>query len=277
MKEIRIQSNGIGQQSWALYFMSCLGLLPRFDYSIFADPGSEDQRSYEYLAYAMEWAKANNGIPLLRVAERDLYTDLMAGLNSREKRFVSIPAFIKNEDGSTGMILRQCTGEYKIAQFNKAVRMVLGIGNQNFPRVEVYNAITIEEVDRVTLPEIAKFINVYPFCNMAFSKASQSFLQYKTMTRADCVRWLQRNGFRVPVKSSCTFCPYQSDARWLERRQRDPDEWARIVKLDRAIRNGAGSIRQPIYLHRSLKPIDQVYLREDQTKIFENCSDACDV
>lgn len=275
---IRIQSNGIGQQSWALYFQSCLGLIPRFDYSIFADPGKEDRRSYEYLEYAMDWAKKNNGIPIVKVGDRNLYTDLMAGTNSTGNRFASIPAFTKNPDGSTGLLRRQCTGEYKIAEFNKALRRILDLGNRNFPAVEIYNAITIEEVERVTTPDIAKFINVYPFCNVSFSKTGRSLLKYVTATRSDCVQWLKANGFRIPVKSSCTFCPYQSDAQWLDKKQNDPAEWADIVNLDRAIRNStAKGVREPIYLHRTLKPIDEVYLKEDQTKMFGDCSDNCDV
>lgn len=280
-----MQSNGIGQQSWALYFMSSLGVIPRFDYSIFADPGREDKRSYEYLRYAMEWAQKNNGVPLIRTGKRSLYRDLMNGVNSRNNRFASIPAFTLNDDGSSGMLQRQCTQEYKVAEFNRCVRKILNLRpRQHFPEVKVYNAITVDELSRVAAPEIKKFIHVYPFCNLSVTRESTKFLHYDVIfgkslvTRSRCVQWLSDNGFDIPPKSSCTFCPYQSDAQWLDKKLNDPKEWRALVKLDKKIRNStAKGVNNPIYLHRSLKPLDEVYLKEDQTKLFGDCEGNCDV
>lgn len=281
---LRIQSNGIGQQSMALYFMSCLGLIPRFDYSIFADPGREKRESYEYLRYVINWSKQNDGIPIIWAGKKSLYRDLIRGTNSTEHRFVSIPAYTKNPDGSTGILQRQCTEEYKIAEFNKTIRMLLKLGNRNFPAAKIYNAITIEELDRVAAPDVSKFINVYPFCNLEIQKGKTKFLSYdvvfgkKLMTRSDCVNWLRTNGFEVPPKSACTFCPYQSDRQWLDLKNNHPKEWNAIVRLDGKIRNASrAGVNNPIFLHRSLKPLGKVDLRDNQTQIFKECAGNCDV
>jgi len=280
----KIQSNGIGQQSIALYFMSSIGVVPRFDWSIFADPGREKKKSYEYLRYVMEWTAKNDGVPIVWTGKKSLYKDLIKGTNSTSHRFASIPAFTLNPDGSSGILKRQCTEEYKIAEFNKAVRTLLNLGNRNYPSVKVYNAITVEEFDRISVPEIAKFINIYPFCNVQTTRSGNKFLNYDVifgkslLTRAGCVNWLIQNGFEVPPKSACTFCPYQSDAQWLDLKRNDAREWKAVVKLDKKIRNSTTKgIDNPIFLHRSCKPLDEVNLKENQESIFFDCSGNCDI
>lgn len=260
-----------------MYFMSCLGILPRFDYSIFADPGREKKASYEYIRYAMEWAKENNGVPIIWTGKKNLYKDLINGSNSSGNRFASIPAYTK--DGK-GQLRRQCTDEYKIAEFNKAIRRLYGMTPyQNFPKTEIYIGITVEELRRVSINKIKKFINVYPFCNYQTSTAYGSkFLNYETRTRNDCVNWLKANGFEIPPTSSCTFCPYQSDMSWLDLKMNDPKEWKAVIRLDDAMRySSKKGVNEPIYLHRSGKPLKEVVFNEDQQSINYECGGNCDV
>ncbi len=279
---LRIQSNGIGQQSMALYFMSSMGVLPRLDYSVFADPGREKKESYEYIRWAMEWAKENNGVPIIWTGKKDLYKDLIDGTNSIGNRFASIPAYTFNGEGQ---LRRQCTDEYKIAEFNKVVRRLYGLkSRQHYPKTEVYMGITIEELKRVSINAIRNFINVYPFCNYQTSaKYGSKFLNFnealeKLYTRIDCVSWLKDNGFEVPPKSSCTFCPYQSNKSWLDLKLNDPEEWNAVVNLDESIRHSSKKgVREPIYLHRSGKPLKEVNLNEDQQSIDYECEGYCDV
>ena len=91
-------------------------------------------------------------------------------------------------------------------------------------------------------------------------------------------------GLPEPRKSSCVFCPYHSDAFWLDLRANYPAEWARAVTIDEAIRDmSASGAKSPVYLHRSLKPLRQAEFRhERQTKLalegegFENeCDGVC--
>lgn len=274
---LKIQSNGIGQQSMAMYFMSSMGILPRLDYSIFADPGREKKESYEYIRWAMEWAKGNNGIPIIWTGEKKLYRDLMKQSNSSGNRFASIPAYTK---GGKGQLRRQCTMEYKVAEFNKAVRSLYDLAPyQNFPKTEIWIGITIEELNRIRLNEIKKFINVYPFCNYQTSQTYGSkFLDYQKRTRNDCVNWLKENGFEVPPTSLCTFCPFQPDKSWLHTKKEDPKEWKALLKLDNAIRYSSKKGKNgPIYLHRSGKPLDEVDFNENQLPINYECEGHCDV
>ena len=81
------------------------------------------------------------------------------------------------------------------------------------------------------------------------------------MRRCDCVKLLEELGLPVPKKSSCVFCPYHSDEYWAELKQDHPEEFNKAVQFDRAIRNMTKSgVRNPVYLHRSLRPLDEIDL-----------------
>ena len=70
-------------------------------------------------------------------------------------------------------------------------------------------------------------------------------------------------------KSSCVFCPYQHNRQFKEIKENFPDHWDRIVAVDEAIRNKSKKgEKDKLFLHRSLKPIDEVYLQEDQEELF---------
>ncbi len=112
----KVLSLGLGVQSTALYFMSSLGELPRVDVAIFADLGREKRKTYEYLDYLLKWKEQNDGIEIIVVKKKNLFQHLLETVNSSGNRFAAIPAFTKNDDGTIGMLKRQCTGEYKISE-----------------------------------------------------------------------------------------------------------------------------------------------------------------
>lgn len=122
---MKIVSLGLGVQSTALYFMSSLGILPRVDHAIFVDLGREKAETIRYLKFLQRWQVENNGIPITVVRKKNLFRDLLNNTNSSGQRFSSIPAYTQNEDGSTGMMRRQCTNEYKIRQVDVAIREIL--------------------------------------------------------------------------------------------------------------------------------------------------------
>ncbi|MBN9299840.1 MAG: hypothetical protein J0I41_22750 [Filimonas sp.] len=139
MESLTIISLGLGVQSTCLYYMSSLGELPRADYAVFADTGKERKATYDYLRYLLSWQDVHNGIPIIICSDRNLFTDLLSSANSSGRRFASIPCFTKNESGTTGMLRRQCTGEYKIAPVDIAIRQLYGLRKgQRRPRTFVW-------------------------------------------------------------------------------------------------------------------------------------------
>lgn len=269
---------GLGVQSTAMYFMSSKGELPRADYAIFCDLGAEGTATYNYLEYLLKWQAANNGIPVIVNKERNLYADLTT--TKTASRFTSIPSFVKNEDGSVGMLKRQCTGEYKIKAADNIIRDVIyniGKGKRR-PKTKVWLGITLDEMERLSIPQESWKINVYPFIDYQINyKGMISKLSWsKTMYRADLKEWYQRSGFPVPEKSACVFCPYQSDRMWGWRKQHYPDDFAASVQVDRSIRDSRiRGIHNMAYLHRSCTPLEEVEFNRQQELDWGECSGVC--
>lgn len=256
---MKIQSNGMGMQSVAMYLMSCMGELPRFDKSVFADPGAEHVDTYNYLEYLNEWNHKNNGIELIKDDSKNLYKDIINKWNNG--RVASIPAFTKNG----GLLFRQCTYEYKIMIVNK----YLSKGDL------LFIGISLDEMHRIFKPRTNVEYH-YPFCNIIVTKKGFRKGNYKTMTRGQIKKWLLKNDFDIPVKSSCVFCPFHDNKTWKDLKKTDPEGWIIACDIDKAIRKKKG-LNNDLYLHRSCVPLEKAYLQEDQAEINFDCYGFCDI
>lgn len=273
-------SLGMGVQSTALYFMSSMGTLPRMDAAIFADTGREKAGTLRYLDFLMDWQQKNKGVPIITIRDKNLYEDLLKSQNSRHKRFSSIPAYTLNEDGSQGMLRRECTGEYKIEQIDRAIRSFLEKPNLRGEAIEVWKGISLDEIDRMTIPPQAWKIQVYPFCGYRISRSISAVDKNSLrMTRNDIINWYAANNLPLPPKSSCVFCPFQSDASYKEMKEHEPDDFEAACRVDDAIRNSTQKgINQPIFLHESLTPLREIVFPDRPPDLWKgNCSDACHI
>ena len=96
--------------------------------------------------------------------------------------------------------------------------------------------------------------------------------------RADCLSYIESIGLPEPPKSACVFCPFRSNAGWKHLKQTDPDAFEAACKFDEDIRNKGGKgfakqrteYRGDQYVHRSLKPLREVDLKETQLSLFED-------
>lgn len=277
---MKILSLGLGVQSTALYYMSSMGELPRVDHAIFSDTGKEKKKTLEYLDYLLEWQIHNDGIPITIVRIRNLYSDLLNSENSTGQRFASIPAFTKNEDGSIGMLRRQCTKEYKIYQVDKAIRDLYGFApRKRLPITEVWKGITLDEINRMSIPQESWKIQIYPFIGYktAIKITAEKIDWGIKMTRTDVINWYYKSKLPIPPKSSCTFCPYQSDAAWLNMKLNEPEDWESAIKVDKAIRNSTKKgINNPAYLHDSCTPLELIKFKENSDDLWKGeCSGTC--
>jgi len=261
---LKVQSNGMGQQSVAMYLMSCDGDLPKLDYSIFADPGKEKQATYNYLDYLKRLEKK---IPIIIENEKNLYKDLLKA-SKTGNRVASLPYFTKNG----GLTMRQCTSEYKITPVENAIRRIQGKKKgQSFDLVEVWFGISLDEMDRMFKPKRKNVIHVYPFCG--YQADRDGFKEYPTkrMTRSEIIKWIEEKGYKIPPKSACVFCPFQNNRAWKELSYLD---WEYAKVLDKAIRQHP-KMTEERYLHRSCKPIDEVEFSKNQTEINYDCFGYC--
>lgn len=269
---MRILSLGAGVQSTTLALMACGGTLPGLDAAIFADTGWEPKAVYEQVD-RLERVLADAGIPLYRVSSGDIRKDTLDG----SSRFVSIPYFVVNPDGSPGMAKRQCTSEYKLSPIMRKCRELLGAVPPDFRRVprgrvvEQWIGFSTDEFHRADNKRWNLYTTKrYPLLDLG-------------MSRKDCKRWLDRHGWGHTAKSACIGCPFHGNAIWRDMRDNRPDEWAEAVEFDHLIRGGGvrhgkPSLRGHAYLHRSrvpleIAPIDKkspAEYAEDQLDLFED-------
>jgi hypothetical protein len=99
------------------------------------------------------------------------------------------------------------------------------------------------------------------------------------LRRGDCINLLQEHSLPVPRKSSCVYCPYHGNEFWRDLKQNHPHEWQRAVRFDRAIRHlSKEGANRPLYVHRTLLPLAEADLQEDQLEMFGNeCEGYCGV
>ena len=279
-KKLRVLSLGAGVQSSALALMIEKGEVPMVDCAIFADVGAEPKVVYDHL----EYLKTQLSYPIYKVQWRNLKEDIISASKGEYKSF-SAPFFTWNiQTEKKGMMRRVCTADYKIKPVQQKIRELLGYGKgervQKDTKVEMLMGISYDEMIRMKVNTIKYIENIYP-------------LVEKAIRRNHCIDWIEKNNYKTPPRSACTFCPYHSNTEW-KRIKENKQEWNEVVLIDKMIReqekfknSKSGSVKDLLYLHRDCKPIDEVDLRSAEEKgqgnLFEdfgqldNCEGMCGV
>ena len=260
--KIRVLSLGAGVQSTTLALMAAAGEIgPMPDAAIFADTGWEPKAVYEHL----ERLTAALPFPVYIVSAGDLRKDLIAATNSTGQRFAAVPWFMRLPNGDEAMGRRQCTAEYKLRPIQRKIVEMMD-GKRPKGGAEVWVGISTDESIRMKPSRVQYITNRWPLIE-------------RRMNRNDCKKWMERAGWSAP-KSSCIGCPFHSNEQW---RDLSPEEFADAVEVDRAIRDVSHrGIRGQQFMHRSLKPLEEVDLRSDaelgQGDLFGNdCEGMCGV
>jgi len=264
-------SLGAGVQSSCLFYMACIGdpIMPKIDFAVFSDTGDEPQYVYKQLEYLQNLGKKYN-IPVFIVSKNDKpmsYDIFNPGVN----RFASVPGFTKNPDGSIGMLRRQCTGEYKIQPIVKFLKRHMGfkkgmrIMNKGIPIVRVLSiqGISLDEIQRMKEP-LDKWQDVgYP-------------LVHARMNRQACHKWIDNSEFQQVEKSACVYCPFHGNNEWKAVKECKED-WELALRVDEAIRDSSKKgASNPIYLHRSCKPLKDIDFDDHMDDLFDNeCDGIC--
>lgn len=262
----QILSLGAGIQSSALLLMSCRGVLPKLDAAIFADTQWEPQVVYEHLEWLKLEAEAA-GIPLVTVTKGNLRQHTVEGFVRGSKgdgqRYATLPLRVMNQDGTDGMVRRQCTREYKIEPIERWIKAEL-LGLKKGARwptehvVDQWMGISTDEMRRARMSDKAWRVFVYPLLGLP----DRLLPGRGHMNRSGCVEWLRDNypGRDMP-RSSCIGCPFHTNAEWRQVRS-NPAEWADVVEVDEAIRHADG-MDGTVYLHRSLRPLAEADIGHD--------------
>jgi len=273
MPVLRVLSLGAGVQSTTMALMASAGeLTPMPDAAIFADTQWEPAAVYQQLAWLSEPGRL--AFPVIIATAGDIKAGILSRRNTTGGEYSVIPWFTKNQDGTESIGRRQCTNEYKIAPIMRATRTLLGVGPRDYIRkgsVEVWIGISRDEASRMKPARQQWMVNRWPLIE-------------REMTRADCLAWLQRQGYPEPPKSACVGCPFRRDSAWIEMRNMRPAEWADAVAVDAALRQGdARGFRATEFMHDTRLPLPEAIdlverERREQPNLWENeCEGMCGV
>lgn len=271
---LRLLSLGAGVQSTTLLLLAAEGRLSKLDGAIFADTGWEPAAVYRHLDRIEREIAQPAGIPILRVSVGNIRADAL----DPKHKFVSLPTFTINADGSWGMGRRQCTNEYKLRPIKEQVRELLGYPHPlNIPKgvyAEQHIGISRDEIGRVKDSGLQYLRSTFPLLDLDGAADGR-----EGWTRDDCNRYLRSRGYPNVPKSACVGCPFHGNRQW---REMSADEFADAVAFDHALRAvpRADGIRE--YLHASRVPLDKAPIgrvtshewKSRQTDIFGQVADA---
>lgn len=275
MSELTTLSLGCGLQSSTIVEMIVEGKLPKIDYAIFADTGDEPDYVYTQRDYLKKRLESVD-IPLVTVRNKETIID---AIFHGKGQFASIPAYTEI-NGSTGMMRRQCTREYKIAPIEKFIRETLLEGGNakrtksNQIRVNKgvsvisWIGITVDEATRMRTNRTKWIENRWPLIDL--------LLIDSRMSRLDCANWLTEHNLPIPGRSSCRICPFHSHNHWKDVKKNRPDDWSHVLKVDGYLREEnrfTAGIKADMFLYKGAIPLEDVdFAKDDQQEdFFELC------
>ena len=271
---LEVVSAGIGVQSTTVMLMAAHGeITPMPDVAIFADTGGESAATMEHL----DWLRSGNVLPFpLEVIKwSDLEDDILrsavgeAGIANRFGQYIAPPFRTQNEDGSEGILRRECTQNYKIVPLEHRIKELLGRAGKPIrskePLVRSWIGFSADEAIRANPGKgkrqpkwVAKY---YPLIDSLTGDGLGGPKGPRWISYGDCVEWLKRHDYPIPPRSACVFCPYLKNDRWKNLRDKHPEDWHRAVRVDEAIRDmperGLAGLNEggTLYLHHSLRPL----------------------
>ena len=264
--DLRTISLGAGVQSSAIYRMAVMGEIgPKPDYAIFADTQNEPPWVMDSLKSLQKWGD----IPIVIATKGELGDEIRKAAALKDGYFANIPFWTESkEDPSRSTpIRRHCTSDFKIKVVQKKVRELLGLkpGQRAVGKykVEEWIGISVDEVQRAKPSRVEWITTRWPL------------LFDKPMRRAEIKLWLTNNGFPIPGKSACVFCPYRPALEYARWRDEEPEVFAEAVKWDETLRSGLAEstansygspsddglligMNSPAYIWKDLKPLSEL-------------------
>ena len=270
---VKVLSLGAGIQSSTLALMADRGLynLPKPDLAIFADTGWEPPEVYEHL----EWLKKQLSYEVVTVSAGNIRENILNGTNPEGQKFLDVPVFLVNPDGSLGIAARQCTAHYKLRPIHQYLRQILELKpGRRAPKtlqVEMMLGISIDEAARQKPSREEWITNTFPLVDEGLS-------------RAQLFEWFRSEYPDRPLpRSACIGCPYKSDSEWKHMKDHDPESFADALFVDQALRETPASrdaIKGTAFLHKSRKPLSSVNLNETESYVnllLDECEGLCKI
>jgi hypothetical protein len=277
--ELTVLSLGAGVQSSMMALLAARGglLQPdgtpyKVDFALFADTQHEPRHTKVYHpdgywieggVYGwLDWLERQLNYPVHRVTKGDLAADSLEvkqGKNGKLYMENHIPAFLVDEKGK-GLYGRQCTANYKIRPMYTFLREQLGVSRitkQSKHKIHMLIGISTDEITRMKDARVHWVNNLYPLVDMGYS-------------RDECKAWMTQNGYPIPQRSACTFCPFHSDKEWTELKNESPLDFASAVEFEKDLQwtfqfQNSFAVGSMPFLHKKGINIDQLEFGDSQT------------
>lgn len=238
---LTILSLGAGVQSTTLALMAAHGEIgPMPDCAIFADTEDEKRATYRHL----DWLESVLPFPVRRIRRYNISLS-EATLRHYRSEPGGLP-FTPPFYSPAGKLPTYCSKEWKTRAVINEVRAMCGLlPRQRAPkglRVEVWIGITTDEAHRMKPCEAPWIKNRWPLLELR-------------KHRRECATWLARNGYPMPPRSACKYCPWMSDDEFAAM---EPDDFAEAVTFDAAIRDGGNGTEGPLYVSRHMRPLGEI-------------------
>ena len=273
VEPFRVLSLGAGTQSTVLALMAEEGWdgLEKPDIAIFADTKWEPPHVYKHL----DWLEKQLSYEVVRVSAGDIRENVLKGVTPDGNKFLDMPVFLINADGTKSVAVRQCTAHYKInpihSELRKRLKLKPGRRAPMDVQVEMWMGISADESQRKKPSRDEWITNRFPLID-------------RDLTRAQLYAWFkERYPDRYLPRSACVGCPYHTNMEWKWLKENDHKSFQDAVFIDKAIREVPhirGTLRGEGYLHRERKSLDSVDF--SQTEDYEDymaseCEGMCGV
>ena len=246
-------SLGAGVDTTAISLMP--DIMDQVDFVLFADTGGENPETYEYLNKYLKphFEKIHKPLVIVK-GEENVNGEPVTNMELAYLGWRMIPV----------RFMRHCTDKWKIKPMHRYL-------TANYPGepLRVVIGFAYDEVKRMNTTRWKGQEVWYPLID-------------KKMTRADCVKYIIDQGFPVPPKSGCFYCPFQRLDQWKQLRSNHSDLWERAVKLEK---NGSlypeltlSNFRKkgkPLTLAQVDKRLGKSLYDFEIDPVEEECSGAC--
>jgi 3'-phosphoadenosine 5'-phosphosulfate sulfotransferase (PAPS reductase)/FAD synthetase len=254
---INVISLGAGKQSSYMLLTALEGAYKfKPDFAIFSDTGCEPDYVYEYVTWLQDYVKNKYNFDIVIVSAGNIIEDTLNYLDGKKSRVAALPLRLS---GNGGLIMRQCTNDYKIAPLRKHLQTI-----RNGNKVRLWIGISLDEIERIKDSTVKYIENYYPLI--------------ENRIRIDqIINWFRENEMREPGKSACLICPFHSDNYWKVFKKQYPDEFEKACKFDDAIRNYPNLKRQT-FLSKHLKPLREIDFTQHPSlfpELIEECNGLC--
>jgi len=197
---------------------------------IFSDTGSEKPETYEYLKYLID--------------EKGWKITII-----NDHWGISLFDYYYNKSTIPRMKFRDCTNKFKITGIKRYLRKKYGKKETFLSDIFIDRS----EYTRIKTSDVKYQVLNYP-------------LVYDNINREDCIKIIEEAGYKIPIKSGCFMCPFNTKKMWQLLKVKHPDLFQKSLELEKRALYTKDGIRK-----RKMEPLVKLKGKESQDLFQCNC------